>query len=217
MEIQNYILIFESILLLLLAFYVLFRNPKQAINISFFVMVFGAAVWVMSNGIFEEIQLKILGKITFTGAILIAVGFSYFSYLFPFKRRLINRLVHLIVLVPAIFLNIVLYTTDSLVGDVISEDTLSQGFFYHVFAVYFIILWGWGIYELIKKYQRADGLHHWQLKNTFYALSVSLIAGVTTNLIMPWIFHNQTVGWVGPMFSIFFFGFLSYILFKKNV
>ncbi len=206
MALQIYILIFESILLLLLAFYVWLRNPKQAINISFFVMVLGAAVWVGTNGIFEETQSQLMGRLTFTGAIMIAAAFLYFSFLFPYKARFVKWYVHLLSIVPAVVLNAVLFTSDLFVGGVISEDTMEQGPFYHVFAVYFLIMWAWGIYNLVEKYKRADGLHYWQLKNTFYALSVSLLAGVTTNLVMPWLFHIQYYGWVGPMFSIVFFG-----------
>jgi len=215
MEIQIIILIIESILLLLLAFYVLFRNQKQAINISFFVMVFGAAVWVGANGIFEEIQSSTLGKIIFSGAILIAVGFIYFAFLFPFKNRLMKWFIHLIILVPAVTLNILLYSSNLFVGDLASYYYLDRGPFYHVFAIYFLLLWVWGIYNLVVKYKRSDGIHRWQIKNTFYALSVSLFAGVTTNLFLPWWFNIQNYGWVGPMFSIVYFGFLSYILVRK--
>ncbi len=45
MEFCTPVLILFSILLTTLSFYVLLRNPKDPIRISFFVMTFGAALW----------------------------------------------------------------------------------------------------------------------------------------------------------------------------
>lgn len=217
MDIQNIILIFEAILLFLLAFYVLFRNPKQAISVSFFVMVFGAAVWVASNGLFEEYHTLFLGRTTFTGSILVVVGFIYLIMFFPYKSVRVNWIINALLILPSLVLIVVLYSTSLFISEVLSDFTLKKELFYLMFVVYYLIYWIWGLYHLLKKYQRSDGLHHWQLKNLFYAIVISLIAGLLTNLFLPLFTHVDYLGWVGPMFSIIFFGFLSYILFKKEV
>lgn len=217
MQIQNYILLLEAALLFALAFYVLLRNPGQKVPQAFFVMTFGAGMWVGSNGIFEITQQLFFGKATFIGAILIVTGFIYLSTYFPYQHKIIKSLEHIIISIPAIFLSVILYSTDWFIVRVSTIDTLEQGVFYHVFAVYYLIYWFWGIYNLFRKYKTADGLHYWQLRYLFLAIIFSLFAGIATNLILPWLFKIQNLGWVGPMFSIVFFGFLSYIVFKKEV
>ena len=87
MAIENIILIIIAGLQLLLAFYVLLKNVKNAVNISFFLMGVGIVVWVASNGVFMENQDLFMGKLTFTGAMILLIGFFYFSLLFPFKDK----------------------------------------------------------------------------------------------------------------------------------
>ncbi|MBU0974360.1 hypothetical protein KKD03_01530 [Patescibacteria group bacterium] len=217
MAVENLILIIISVLMAGLSFYVLFRNFRSSINISFFVMGIGVVIWVATNGVFMENQDLFMGKLTFTGAMLILVGFFYFSVLFPFRDKKIDWLMHALLLIPFILLNIFLYSGDLFIGEVVSRDTLSFGVLYHVFAIYFLIFWIWIILNFVRKYRASDGLHKWQLKNLFYAISFSSIAGIITNLLMPWILNVQYGGWIGPMFSIFFLGFVSYILFKKDI
>ncbi len=218
MGLINYILIFEAILLLFLAFYVWLRNPKQAINISFFVMVFGSAIWVFSNATDYVYEKLFLTQFTYIGAILIASGFYYFSYYFPYRRSSMNMILSWFVNIISVFLIASLFINNLFYSNINYNDVNSKVFAgptFHIFNIFFIVVWILGIINLILKYKIADGIHHWQIKNTFFALSISLVAGTTTNLILPWIFDVWTFGWVGPMFSIVFFGFLSYILFKK--
>ncbi|MFA6198628.1 MAG: histidine kinase N-terminal 7TM domain-containing protein [Patescibacteria group bacterium] len=218
MAIQNYILIVESALLLVLSLYVLLRNPGNAINRSFAVFTFGASVWVFSNATDYVAVSTFLLKLTYIGAILIAAGLLYFSIYFPFQQLRLSRIIHTFITLPGILLSLLLIFTPLFI-DHITGDGKSAVFgpIYHVFNVYFIIYWIIGATFFIKKYRIADGLHRWQLKMIFWAMIFSLVAGIITNLILPWVFDIWTFGWVGPMFSIIYFGFTAYILFKKDV
>jgi len=181
-------------------------------------MVFGAAVWVLMNSIDYIFENTILTKCTYLGAILIAIGFYYFSFYFPYLHKRIKRVYSYLIMIMGIILIVSLFIDEIFIEEILYKNDYAKilgGPLFHVFNVYFLILWAWGIFNLISKYKRADGLHRWQIKNTFYAISVSLVAGITTNLFMPW-FGIWTLGWIGPLFSIIFFGFLSYILFKRE-
>lgn len=220
MQIQNYILLVEAGLLFALAFYVLLRNPKQKVPQAFFIMVLGGGIWVGSNAIDYIYRNITLTYFCYLGAIMVAVGFFYFSYFFPYQHKIIPRIINLLVIFITIIITVSLFINNVFFKEIIFSDTFTAvngAPMFHVFNVYFIILFAWGIYNFFIKYRVANGLHHWQIKNVFYALSISLIAGVVTNLIFPWIFNIWTVGWIGPMFSIIFFGYLSRILFKKEV
>jgi len=182
-------------------------------------MTMGAAVWVASNALDYILFSIFLTRLTYAGAVLIAVGFFYFSLYFPFQKFSISKMHHfLIILLPAILIVILFTATNIFIRD-INWDTLqiTYGSVFHIFNIVFLIYWFWGIYNFVKKYRTADGIHRWQLKNIFWAIIFSLIAGITTNLILPWVFGIWTLGWIGPMFSIFFLGFASYILFKRNI
>jgi len=82
------------------------------------------------------------------------------------------------------------------------------------FYSYFLIFWGWAIIELINKFIKSDGIHRWELKVLFYGIAVSSLAGIFTNLILPWLGHGE-FGYVGPAFSVVWLGVTSYIILKK--
>ncbi len=152
------------------------------------------------------------------GAIMVAIGFYYFSYFFPYQHKKLSKSLNTVVILITLSIAVSLFIKNAFFESIVFSDkytAVESGIMFHAFNIYFLVLMALGIYNFILKYKVADGLHHWQIKNVFYAVSIALIAGVATNLIMPWIFDIWTVGLVGPMFSIVFFGFLSYILFKK--
>lgn len=156
-------------------------------------------------------------KLMYVGALILLTGFTYFSFYFPYKITNISFPKHLIVITPCLIMILILYTTNLFIIDYDENGKVLTGFVYNIFAVYFLTFWFWGSYNLVKKYKNAYGIHRWQLKNIFLALILPFIAGVTTNLLLPWLFNIWHLVWVGPMFSIIFFGFASYIIFKKKI
>jgi len=215
---ESIILVLISILLTILGFYILLRNMRNPAHISLFVMMIGAAIWVVCNGL-DYVYLSVfLTKSTYLGALLIATGFLFFSFYFPFRQKHYSIFLYLLTIFPVIILVILLYTGDVFIERMIEEGRkILYGPAFHVFNMLFLIYWFWGIYNFVMKYKVSDGLHEWQLKNLFWAIAISFLAGITTNLVFPWLFDIWTFGWIGPMFSIIFFGFVSYILFKKDI
>jgi hypothetical protein len=218
MAIQNYILIVESALLVVLSLYVLLRNPRYPTNRSFAVLSFGGSIWVVSNALDYVLILTILTKLTYFGAILIATGLLYFSVYFPFQQFRLNNLKHLLIILPGAILSVLLFFTPLLIDHIVADGKSAVfGPVYHVFNVFFAIYLIVAVVLFARKYRNADGLHRWQLNMIFWAMIFSLIAGIITNLILPWVFDVWTLGWVGPMFSIIYFSFTAHILFKKEI
>ena len=218
MSVESIILAVISVLLTILSLCILIRNMKNPIHISLFVMIIGAAIWVISNGLDYVYLSVLLTKSIYLGALLIAVGFLFFSFYFPFRQRRYTLLLHILIIIPIIILVLLLYTGDLFIEKMIEEGRkILYGPVFHIFNSIFLIYWFWGIYNFVMKYKVSDGFHKWQIKNLFFAIAFSFVAGIITNMVLPWMFNIWTLGWVGPMFSIVFFGFISYILFKKNI
>lgn len=208
-------LLAESLLLLILSLFVFRRNPKDSIYASFALMVFGAAMWVGSN-IQGSLNSEFIVRVSFLGAILVGIGFYFFSYYFPFRLHEHKKFLNFFIVCSGVVLSFTLFFTDLFVSDIdIVKLDVNKGPFYHVFAAYFLLIWIYAFLTLSNKYRRSDGIHRWQLKMIFYAVAGAFLAGVTTNLILPWIFDINYLGTVGPLFSIVLFGVSAYVLLKR--
>ncbi|MFA6525440.1 MAG: histidine kinase N-terminal 7TM domain-containing protein [Patescibacteria group bacterium] len=218
MGIENIILLVLSALMAILSIYVLLRNRNNAINISFFFMTIGAAIWISSNAVDYIYFSEFLTRITYVGAIVMVIGYYYFSWYFPYQIHIMNRTHHVIIFAMTLLLIIF-----SLFGGLIIKDVINQhkeliyGPIFPLYNIIFLLFWIFGLVISITKYRRSDGLHRWQLKNIIWVLFLAFIAGITTNLVLPWVFNVWNYGWVGPMFTMIFFAGATYILFKKNI
>ncbi|MFA6271962.1 MAG: histidine kinase N-terminal 7TM domain-containing protein [Patescibacteria group bacterium] len=218
MGIENIILLVLSVFMAMLSIYVLLRNSKHLINISFFFMTIGAALWISSNALDYIYFSEFLTRITYVGAIIMVVGFYYFSWYFPYQIQLMKKTHHVVIVVLTLILIIM-----SLYGGLIIKDVINQhkeliyGPIFPIYNIVFLLLWIMGLIISVRKYKKSDGLHRWQLKNMIWVLFLAFIAGITTNLVLPWVFNVWNYGWVGPLFTMIFFAGATYILFKKNI
>ena len=222
METHAFILIGIVILEFVLGFYILFRNPKSDINISYSLFIFSIALWGLFNAVFILIndlnEAFIWGKMTYLMAGLIITNFLYFSWVFPFKRTEFNLPKKLIILLPNVLILIFLLTSKLLVANPIfrhGTNDLTLGPAYNFYVLFFVGYWIWGLINLISKYKTSDGIHRWQLKWLLWGIIVTSIFAMTTNLFLPW-FKVTRFGLVGPESSIVWLGFTSYIIFMKR-
>lgn len=220
----NFALIPIAILELILGIYILSRRPRSAVSVSFAILCFSVALWVFGNGlgfILEISNLKwVLYNMVFLAASMIAGSFLYFSWIFPFKSKIIRLRDYLLVILPVIFFGATLIFTDWFIKGMDYSQRITQyyfGFLYHVFAVYFIFFWVGAFINLIIKYRKSDGIHRWQLKYLLWGVALSSIFGMGYNLIIPWVtgLTVQTYDFIGPGSSIIWLGMVSYIIWKK--
>lgn len=220
----NFILIPIAILELILGIYILSRRPRSAVSVSFAIFCFSVALWVFSNGFGYVATTKMYQwfwwNLTFPAASAIVSVFLFFSWIFPYKSKLIRVKDYLLVITPALFFSALLIFTDWFIKDINYAKSPPQfvfGPFFHVFGVYFLIYWIGAFINLLLKYKKSDGIHRWQLKYLLWGLAFSSVFGMATNLLLPWVMNLITFyyDFIGPASSIIWLGMVSYIIWKK--
>ncbi|MFC1662826.1 histidine kinase N-terminal 7TM domain-containing protein [Patescibacteria group bacterium] len=220
----NFLLIPIAAVEFILALYILVRKTRSEISISFGLFALFVAFWVFSNGfgyISVDESLKwFWWNFTFIAALFILATFLLFSWVFPFKEKIITIKNYLILFVPTIIFILVIIFTDLFIKGFEYEAPyqIFYGSAYHLFAFYFIAFWGWAFINLYKKFRHSDGIHRWQLKYLLIGVIISSAFGITTNLLLPWIGQGQvnSYDFIGPASSVAWLGFASYIIFRKT-
>ena len=206
------LLIFSILTNLVLALYVLIKRYKSNYSIPFFIMCIGVTIWIISNYYFQNTESLdeafIFNKLANVGALILSVGVYFFSLTFPqlsrnkFKLSLKN---YFYIIISFIFILLLLFS--DLVDSVVtySDDgvkLIQAGFLKKPF--YLLILFGLvaGFYNFVSKYRKTTSLFKFQIGVFLFSLSVSIIGGVTFNLLLPAL-NNFNFIILGPAFTVF--------------
>lgn len=223
MKWDNIFLIVLSIIQLGLGVYIYFRNPRHEINISYSLFILSVLSWIIGIAVFRSTAnistAFIWAKLYYVSATLTAPTFLCFTFVFPYKKILLKLIHKILIILPSIIIIVFLLFTKLLIIKVVSrswgnEVLLSPN--YYLFVIYFLIFIIWSFYNLFNKYKISDGIHRWQLRWLIAGTLTSFVLGIIFDLILPWAGNYQLI-WYGPAFSVIWMGFMSYILFKKNV
>jgi signal transduction histidine kinase len=146
----------------------------------------------------------------------IPAAFLCFALLFPHEQRNLSTATLIVVFLPAI-----LFLLLSLTNQIVSSlGTGPQMFrygpsyrFYSIYLVSYIFL---GFYFLTKTYKRSIGIARLQIKYCFLGMILTASSAVTTNLFLP-MAGISTLNWLGPFFTIFYVGFVTYSIVKYRL
>uniref|UniRef100_A0A7V3N607 histidine kinase n=1 Tax=candidate division CPR3 bacterium TaxID=2268181 RepID=A0A7V3N607_UNCC3 len=210
------------ILNLSLAFLVLANNYKRLTNIFFASFVCSVVLWMISNYFanFYSPYAMFWTRMTFLGAILLGAFLLYFSFYFPEIQKPVKIWQHLlIVTLSAIFIFLFLFTKLVISGVTIIETGtgVKQGPLYYIWPVYFLSMIICTLYNLLYKYRFFTGKQKTQIKIVFVGLALSLMMAITTNLIFPFVFKNDTLSNIGPYSTLIFIIFTAYAIVETHL
>lgn len=179
---------------LLLAMYVLVKNPKNTINICFSIFMFSVAFWnitLVLIAIGTDYQVvKFMGHVAFLGGALTCCHFLLFCYVFPqLKDEFPPVKVLLRIYIPGALASLAAFTpfvmTDiTNVGAGVRPVYGKPGIY--VYAAYCIASLAAGLFLLARKYVSYPGrFERVQLRYTFWGLGISMSAVVMITLILP--------------------------------
>lgn len=222
--IYTYLFGFTILLNLLLALFILLKNPKNHINISFSLFVFTVVAWMITNFLsnqFTDFKVAFwLNKLIFITSPYISFALLYFSLVFPDTVKRFSKKLLICLLLPVIVSNIL-----TLANLVIKNITfLPNGVTGVVFApgvaffgVQFITYILTAVILLIRKYTQSSGHQRIKLQLLLIGVIILTIFGTITNFLIPVIFANFQTSNVGPLLSLFVFGFTAYAIVLHNL
>lgn len=218
------ILLIIAALELLSGIYIFVTRVKGHIVYAHSIIVLGVVLWVAGNGMFAlnttNDMLFFWTKFIYIGAVILTVGFVYFSYAFPYFDIQLRRGTTTLFIASLVYFTWLMGFTHLFIVSI--QQNLRSGAyevvygdFYHVFALWFLFFFVWGFANLWRKLKKASGVHRWQIRNVFIGVLLSFLVGATFNLILPWI-HGPQWFYIGAGSSLFWLAFTTYMVFNKK-
>lgn len=207
-----------------MAILILIRNPKNKINITFFLAVLMLAGWIFGVAMFREASTEISAWLwtwmqNGMGAFLV-VPFFLFSLYFPYQNVVLKTWHKLLIILSLVVISIVVVTPGLWVSKIHliphnNDYELNMiGLVY--FNLHFFFYLGFAFYNLIKKYLSSEGIFKKQLLYLIWATGIMSFFGSLFSSIYPLV--TQTLGpyWVASYFSLPMILVLTHFIFRKE-
>lgn len=218
------LLIIVVLLNLALGIGVLVRNPSEKSNIGFFFITLSISVWALGDALLYAVQATgasayAIALIIYAGAGMIPLSFFYFTLMFDDRSEKASRwglvLCGLGVLALAALLSVPHFVIESVNG-IGSQQPVVFSSGYVFYAVFIVLFFLFGFYQLLQKTLRRTGLFRKQLLYVLVGSLVASLIGVVTNLILPWygLFH---IFWLGPVAAMLFTSAIFYAIVRYRL
>jgi signal transduction histidine kinase len=217
-------LILVLLLNLILGLFVLSKNPRNQINISFSLFVLFVISWMGVNFLSNQFQdysvAFFFNKLIFYVTPYIVFSLLYFSLVFPKESFAFRRERLALLLLPVIISNLLTFFNLVITGvTFLPEGGTGVVFgpgviFYGIQFVLYIIL---SISVLVINYRRLSGFQKVQLKYVLLGVAILTITATLTNFIIPLITGNFWASNLGPLLSISVFGFTAYAIVRHRL
>lgn len=213
---------FISFITLGLGIVVLSRDTKRISFKFFFLASFFASLWIFVNTVFPYANYNtalLLGKISFSSAILIGT----FMWLFVYKyldedKRFSNLLkVYSLLLTPLL---VIASWTELIIKDVQiveNDNKLTYGIIHPLFGVILLSIFILILIELRKKHLIHVGQEKLQMTYLAWGFSITAFLSLLTNFIIPLVTGSSYYSRFGPISTIFFLGFTTFAIVKLRL
>ncbi|MBU6141734.1 GAF domain-containing sensor histidine kinase [Patescibacteria group bacterium] len=213
-------LLATGILNILLGAYVIYENPKKALNLGLFFFALGASGWILSLWATINFPPALwVSKITFISPLVIVAFLAFFVYeLEPksFSRSLLAPV--FILAAPSVF--IILVLVNKVVTSVGIRNNHIINTYGSAYPFYGMLVLGYilgSLFYLLYKYHKAHGVDVLRLKYALLGLALMLIPSVITNLILPLVFKAQNFNTVGPISATFMVILMTYAIVRYHL
>lgn len=229
-HIHSIILVIIGLIELGLAIFFLATHSGDRVRRYFALFAFGTAMWVLGVGIAEllhysqtlqnnGVELASL-RFAFWGPIIVMSALLMISWLFPYPIYKYEGPTKAVVLFPILLFGLLIMFTGSIVAGIqyssISYEVVEYGSVYPYFILFIVAYYLWSLITLILKRSKVNGVQKTLLTQFLVGVIGSGIVGVFTNGLMPLLFNNQSLWYLGPEASIIWLGITSYVLLKKT-
>ena len=212
-----------SIAVIALGVFVLLHNPRVTVNQRFAIMAFTTAGWVITISIAVSVadpQYTVtFGRIGFAFASGIPFSMLWMVDAVSISsgpRRIVR------VVIPATLCAIfVLASFSPLIivqaSSGFPRPHLVYGPLHRFFGIYFILCFASGVHTLWKTISSASGSDRLRLRYLLLGIALTGAGAMTTNLVIPLIWHTSRYSALGPYFSLFFFSFSAHAIIRHRL
>lgn len=217
-NIINILLFITTIVNLVFATFLYFRNRKNLIHIYYSITVCMVALWSLSLFLYRISSNQTIALFTFRFAyifaFLIAVFFFYFSIYFPYPNYILRKKHHIFFIIISFFVLILSLSPFLMKG--FTNFPLTRHYNYSTFvmviyAIIFLIIFAGAFYNMFTKI-KMGGIIKVQLKYILLGTIVAGLGGIIFELFLP-LFGIQSLEGLGPVFTLFMIIYVTYFIF----
>ncbi len=216
--------ILENILYLVIALnlsmglWVLIKNPKHAIHISFFIFVFGISSWTLGVLLLYKTHDFVFDPLALSGGFITFIGTALFAYVFPSRKSIALRsyILLLPILVASLGIPFHVYIQRIIIhSNGIIEPVNGPLFFVYALIgiVYFVCA---PLYFFTQNYRGASLQEKTQMKYLALGISIFTLFSITFDVLLPLI-HIYELNSFGPISSIACIGLTSYAIVRHQL
>jgi two-component system NtrC family sensor kinase len=209
---------------LALAGLVYYREPRRASHATFAVYVLMLVGWsfcVKMVDLHAAHPAGIMwGRMAFAAGSLAGMSFVAFCQTFPDRHRFcINRTAWRLILLGILVSGL---TMTPLILRAVDTSESAQmrthyGALYPIYGVYLLASLGYGIKTLLDKWRAARGRHRLQMQYMLLGLFLTIAGGLTTNLLIPTLFHTSRLSRYGPYFTLCYVGLTAHAIIRHRL
>lgn len=169
------------------------RNAEKYSSKLFILTLLLVIAYVVSHGLhfymLAAVDVTILDQSCHSLLLLIAISLTFFAISYPYPQR-IGLIKSSVILIPSIILLYFLWTGD-LVQESHAHSTKFEAHYdykYPLFLIWYIVLILYGLYELIKKYNKeSDAQTRNQILVLFFGLMITNLTSFVFGMLLPWV------------------------------
>jgi len=205
-----------------MAILILLRNPRNKINIYFFLVVLFLGFWSLGEGIFRESTTAsaalFWARFENLSGFLVAVFFVFFAIHYPYESFKLKSSHLWLMFLGALSVFAVasqpMYIYEAILQPH-NNDFISHALGRYYFSIFFVAYTVAGFYFLIKKYFESRGSIRRNLFFILLATGIMGFFGTFLGIIVTAVTAKDNV-WFTPYFSIPMVVVLVWFIFKKD-
>ena len=207
---------------LILGLSIIYNNPRNKANVSFFVVTISIVVWTTSIFLYWQMADPALAlwcsKTAYMSTSFIPAFLVYFSMVYPYKEKKMSLFLKTVIFAPIPIL--LLMTLSNLIVNGVEKlpwgYNLLTGRCYLLFTAYFVVYMVWALIALLLKALRYVGMARLQIIYVFIGFFAGSLPPIITNLILPQ-YGNTILTNIGPSFTILFVACTAYAITKHHL
>lgn len=206
----------------LLGIYIIYKNPRNKINLVFGTFTLCISSWVLVNFLADisstSNQALFWARLTLAPASLMPLLLLYFSTIFPKQLESKSKLFWLAASLPTLVILALTLTKLNIESVTITpsgQDTV-VGSLYYAFLLYFLIYILITLFNLSRSYLKFSGLYKQQIIYLFIGLGISISLALLLSVALPLAGFSSLVS-LSPLSSLILILSVSYAIVRHRL
>ena len=215
---KNIILLLTLFANLALGSLIYWRGRKNLNNISYSLVILAVILWTLGIILYRVVPegaSVFWCKVLYVNATLTSSFFLLFTFIFPSGKLRLKKWQRFLIFAPNILIIAAVLLPNLMIKDVIvrpgQEKLIIFGFWYFLYALYILIYFFAGFWNLFKAYRVSSGVAKSQLRYVFLGYFISANIAFSTNLMMPW-WGDTRLNWLGQISTLIWVGLTTYAI-----